>query len=74
MDIELKEKIDRMMNEISNLNDLNQKMELFHYILRQTDYCIWSLEEEQRQFENAEYIILCLSSYYDYKKPCNIRE
>ena len=53
MDIELKEKIDRMMNEISNLKDLNQKMELFHYILRQADYCIWSLEEEQRQFENA---------------------
>ena len=35
MDIELKEKIDNLMNELSNLSDLNQKMELFHYILRQ---------------------------------------
>ena len=42
MDVELKEKIDRLMNEVSNLNDLNQKVELFHYILRQADYCIWS--------------------------------
>ncbi|MBR5831361.1 MAG: hypothetical protein IKY79_01960 [Bacteroidales bacterium] len=53
MDVEMKEKVDNLMNEISNLNDLNQKMELFHYILRQADYCIWSLEEEQHQFENA---------------------
>ena len=60
MDIELKEKIDRMMNEISNLNDLNQKMELFHYILRKADYCSWSLEEEQRQFENAGNIQSCI--------------
>ena len=49
MDVEMKEKIDKLMNEVSNMSDLNQKMELFHYILRQADYCIWSLEEEQHQ-------------------------
>ncbi len=53
MDVVLKEKIDNLIHEISNEKDLCRKMELLNYVARQADFCIWTLEEEQRQFENT---------------------
>ena len=53
MDVIIKEKIEKLVHEISNISDLNTKMEAYNYMIRQADFCIWSLEEEQHQYENA---------------------
>ena len=53
MDAAIKEKIDNLVQEISNISDLPTKMEAYNYMIRQADFCIYSLEEEQRQYENA---------------------
>ena len=53
MDIAIKEKIENLIQEISNISDLPTKMEAYNYMIRQADFCLWSLEEEQRQYENA---------------------
>lgn len=52
MDNRLKEKFDNLMTEVNNIQDLTSKLELLNYILRQSDYSIWTIEEERRQFEN----------------------
>lgn len=52
MDVTIKEKIDKLLSEVNAETDLNKKMEHLYYIWKQTDFCIWSLEEEQRQYEN----------------------
>ena len=53
MDAAIKEKIDSLVQEVSNISDLPTKMEAYNYMIRQADFCLWSLEEEQRQYENA---------------------
>ncbi len=53
MDINIKTKIDNLIQEISKISDLTQKTEAYDYMIRQADFCIWSLEEEQRQYKNA---------------------
>ena len=53
MDVAIKQKIDNLVQEISNISDLPTKMEAYNYMIRQADFCIYSLEEEQRQYENA---------------------
>ena len=53
MDAAIKEKIDSLVQEVSNISDLPTKMEAYNYMIRQADFCIYSLEEEQRQNENA---------------------
>ncbi|MBR0072398.1 MAG: hypothetical protein IJP95_01040 [Bacteroidales bacterium] len=53
MDVAIKQKIDNLVQEISNISDLPAKMEAYNYMIRQADFCIYSLEEEQRQYENA---------------------
>ena len=53
MDVAVKQKIDNLVQEISNISDLPTKMEAYNYMIRQADFCIYSLEEEQRQYENA---------------------
>ncbi len=52
MDVTIKEKIDQLLSEVNADTDLNKKMEHLYYLWKQTDFCIWSLEEEQRQYEN----------------------
>jgi len=52
MDINIQEKVDNLLNEINAETDLNKKIEHLYYVLRQADYLIWSLQEEQHQYEN----------------------
>ncbi|MBO4739652.1 MAG: hypothetical protein J5606_08850 [Bacteroidales bacterium] len=53
MNATIKTQIDNLIQEISAMSDLNQKMEAYNYMLRQADFCIWTLEEEQLQYNNA---------------------
>lgn len=53
MNVTIKEKIDALVNEVMSDTNLNNKMEHLYYMLRQADSCIFSLEEEQRQYENS---------------------
>lgn len=53
MDNNIKTKFDEIMIEINKIQDLPNKLSILHYIVRQADYMIWSLEEEGRQFENS---------------------
>lgn len=53
MDVTIQEKIDKLVNEIMSESQLTIKMEHLYYMLRQADSCIYSLEEEQRQYENS---------------------
>lgn len=53
MDNNFKTKFDQLLVDIHNINDLPSKLSILHYIVRQADYMIWSLEEEGRQFENS---------------------
>lgn len=52
MDVNIKEKIDKLLSEINSETDLNKKMEHLYYVLLQADYCIGTLQEEQKQYEN----------------------
>lgn len=52
MDINIQEKVDSLLNEINAETDLNRKMEHLYYVLRQADYFICCLQEEQHQYEN----------------------
>ncbi len=53
MEVALKQKIDALVEEISANSDLMQKMEAYAYMIRQADYCLYTLEEEKHQYENA---------------------
>lgn len=48
MDNNFKLKIDALVNEISNISDLNIKLSVLDYMEQQSSYMIWQLEEEKR--------------------------
>lgn len=48
MDNNIKRKIDEIVTEISNINDLEQKIAVLNYMEQQSSYMLWLLEDEER--------------------------
>ena len=53
MDINFKEKIDRLIAEVSALTDLTTKIAVLNYIQQESGYLLWQLEDEQRIDEDS---------------------
>lgn len=53
MDVNFKEKIDRLIAEVSALTDLTHKVEVLNYIEQQAGFLLWQLEDEQRIDEDS---------------------
>ena len=47
MDNNIKKKIDDIVNEISNINDLNIKHAVLTYMEQQAGYLLWQMEDEK---------------------------
>ena len=47
MDNNIKQKIDEIVNEIGNINDLNIKHAILTYMEQQAAYMLWLLEDEK---------------------------
>lgn len=52
MDNNFKQKIDAIIAELSEVNDLNIKVDILNYMDQQAAYLLWQLEEEQHIDEN----------------------
>ncbi|KWW29552.1 MAG: hypothetical protein AUK63_1463 [bacterium P3] len=48
MDNNFKIKIDALVGEISQVNNLNIKIDILNYLEQQASYMLWQLEEEKR--------------------------
>ena len=48
MDNNFKMKIDNLVGEINQVNELNIKIDILNYLEQQAAYMLWTLEEEQR--------------------------
>lgn len=48
MDNNFKIKIDNLVDEISQVNNLNIKIDILNYMEQQASYMLWTLEEEKR--------------------------
>ncbi len=53
MNNNFKNKIDTLVEEISEISDLNIKVDILNYMERQANYLLWQLEEEKRIDENS---------------------
>lgn len=47
MDNNIKKKIDEIVNEISNINDLNIKHAVLTYMEQQAGFMLWQMEDEK---------------------------
>ncbi len=52
MDNNFKEKIDTLVSEIAEVNDLNIKLDILNYMEQQASFMIWQLEDERHIDEN----------------------
>lgn len=48
MDNNFKQKIDAVITELSNVTDLNIKIDILTYMEQQASYLLWQLEDEHR--------------------------
>lgn len=48
MDNNFKIKIDTLVGEINQVNDLNIKIDILNYMEQQASYMLWTIEEEKR--------------------------
>ncbi len=48
MDNNFKQKIDAIITELGNVNELNIKIDILNYMEQQANYLLWQLEEEKR--------------------------
>ena len=53
MDVQFKEKIDQLIAEVSQVNDLMTKIAVLNYIQQESGYLLWQLEDEQRIDEDS---------------------
>ncbi len=53
MNLEFKEKIDKLIGEVSALTDLTTKIAVLNYIQQESGFLLWQLEEEQRIDEDS---------------------
>lgn len=53
MDNNFKEKIDAIITELSEVNDLQIKLSVLNYMEQQASFLIWQLEDEQHLDENS---------------------
>ncbi len=53
MDVKFKEKIDRLISEVSALTDLPTKVAVLNYIQQESGFLLWQLEDEQRIDEDS---------------------
>ena len=53
MNLEFKEKIDRLISEVSAINDLTTKIAVLNYIQQESGFLLWQLEDEQRIDEDS---------------------
>ncbi|MDY5968595.1 MAG: hypothetical protein SPJ13_01060 [Bacteroidales bacterium] len=53
MDVNFKEKIDSILTDLSNVNDLNIKVSILNYMEQQASFMLWQLEEEKRIDEDS---------------------
>jgi hypothetical protein len=54
MDNNFKQKIDALMTELSNVTDLNIKVDILNYMEQQSSYMLWQLEDEVRIDEDSK--------------------
>lgn len=53
MDVNFKERIDALTNDINSVTDLNIKTDILNYMEQQSSFMLWQLEEEQRIDEDS---------------------
>lgn len=53
MDVVFKEKIDKLISEVSEVTDLTTKVAVLNYIGQQVGFLLWQLEDEQRIDEDS---------------------
>ena len=53
MDNNFKIKIDNLVGEINQVNELNIKIDILNYMEGQDAFLLWQLEEEKRIDENS---------------------
>ena len=52
----LQHKIDELLQEVSNINDLNIKFDTLTYIEQQAGFLLWQLEEDMHVDQNMKNI------------------
>lgn len=53
MDLAFKEKIDKLISEVSAVTDLTTKIAVLNYIQQESGFLLWQLEDEQRIDEDS---------------------
>ncbi|MBR6048592.1 MAG: hypothetical protein IKP83_00320 [Bacteroidales bacterium] len=53
MDLAFKEKIDKLISEVSEVTDLPTKIAVLNYIQQESGFLLWQLEDEQRIDEDS---------------------
>lgn len=53
MDNNFKIKIDNLVNEINQVNDLSIKLSILNYMEQSAAYMLWQLEDEERIDEDS---------------------
>ena len=56
MDNNIKIKIDEVLQEISQVNDLNQRVDILTYMQQQSGFMLWQLEEDIHVDQNMRNI------------------
>lgn len=52
MDNNFKQKIDAIITELSDITDLNNKLDILNYMEQQASFMLWQLEDERHLDEN----------------------
>lgn len=53
MDVNFKERIDALTNDINKVTDLNIKIDILNYMEQQSSFMLWQLEDEERIDEDS---------------------
>ena len=56
MDNNLKIKIDQLISEVSNITDLQMKLDVLNYIEQQSSYMLWILQDEDHINQDVQNI------------------
>lgn len=53
MNLEFKDKIDKLVSEVAAIPDLATKIAVLNYIQQESGFLLWQLEDEQRIDEDS---------------------